>query len=366
MARRGLTLNNDARNLFLNFVLIEYLEAVKLLERRAKNDYTSDTRPVRFPKFNLTKATASSEATPWALFDGWVKASKRAPATVTRWRAVFLEMQKYFDGRTANSLTEDEVRDWLQKLITPKRSAVTVSDVWRISARTVFAWALQQRKISANPFSHVKITVPKKTLTRETKAFRPEEIQAILSAAFALGDKPQSAFGAACRWVPWLCAYTGARAGEITQLRGKDLEQHGSIYAIRITPEAGTVKTGAVRVVPLHWHVARPGANITGFTMVDFSLIGKLAELLKTIAPKIVRVALMFNPDAYPFYEVYLRTLQARTQRPVEVTRAAVRSQAEITEVIAALAAQADTGVAILPDGRFTVSNRAAIRAALE
>lgn len=113
-------------------------------------------------------------------------------------------------------------------------------------------------------------------------------------------------------------------------------------------------------------NVARPGANITGFTMVDFSLIGKLAELLKTIAPKIVRVALMFNPDAYPFYEVYLRTLQARTQRPVEVTRAAVRSQAEITEVIAALAAQADTGVAVLPDGRFTVSNRAAIRAALE
>jgi len=113
-------------------------------------------------------------------------------------------------------------------------------------------------------------------------------------------------------------------------------------------------------------NVARPGANITGFTMVDFSLIGKLAELLKTIAPKIVRVALMFNPDAYPFYDVDLRTLQARTQRPVEVTRAAVHSQAEITEVIAALAAQADTGVAVLPDGGFTVSNRAAIRAALE
>ena len=259
LSSRGLTLNKDAFNLFLGFVLVEYLETVKLLERRAQGDYTPDTRPQRFPKFKLTKATASSEATPWELFDGWVKASKRAPATVTRWRVVFLEMQKYFEGRTANSLTEDEVRGWIEKLITPERSAVTVSDVWLIAARTVFAWAVQQRKISANPFAHVKITVPKKTLTRETKAFRPEEIQAILRAAFALGDKPQSAFAAACRWVPWLCAYTGARAGEITQLRGKDLEQHGGIYAIRITPEAGTVKTGAARVVPLHEHLVKQG-----------------------------------------------------------------------------------------------------------
>jgi putative tryptophan/tyrosine transport system substrate-binding protein len=51
---------------------------------------------------------------------------------------------------------------------------------------------------------------------------------------------------------------------------------------------------------------------------------------------------------------------------PGEGTRAAVRSQAEINEVIAALAAQADTGVAVLSDGGFSVLNRAAIRAALE
>ena len=31
--------------------------------------------------------------------------------------------------------------------------------------------------------------------------------------------------------------------------------------------------------------VARPGGNMTGFTMVDFSLVGKLVEMLKTMAP---------------------------------------------------------------------------------
>ena len=112
--------------------------------------------------------------------------------------------------------------------------------------------------------------------------------------------------------------------------------------------------------------VARPGGNVTGFTMVDFSLIGKLVELLKTMAPAIGRVGLMFNPEAYPHYDVYLRAFQAEVRRPVEVARVAVRSSAEIDAAVAAFAAPPGGGLAVLADGGFTVSNRAAIRAALE
>ena len=42
--------------------------------------------------------------------------------------------------------------------------------------------------------------------------------------------------------------------------------------------------------------LARPGGNITGFTVVDSALGGKWVELLKEIAPRTVRVALLFNP----------------------------------------------------------------------
>jgi putative ABC transport system substrate-binding protein len=112
--------------------------------------------------------------------------------------------------------------------------------------------------------------------------------------------------------------------------------------------------------------VARPGGNVTGLTMVDFSLIGKLVELLKSISPAIERVGLMFNPEAYPYYDVYLRAFQAETRRPVEVVRLAVRSSTEIDAAVAAFAGPRGGGVAVLADGGFTVSNRAAIRAALE
>ena len=112
--------------------------------------------------------------------------------------------------------------------------------------------------------------------------------------------------------------------------------------------------------------MARPGGNVTGFTMIDFSLIGKLVDLLKTMAPALGRVGLLFNPEGYPYYDVYLRTLQNDARRPVEVTRAAVRSPAEIDAAVAALASSPGGGLVVLPDGGFTISHRATIRAALE
>jgi integrase len=57
----------------------------------------------------------------------------------------------------------------------------------------------------------------------------------------------------------WLCAYTGARPGEMTQLRKIDVIEEEGIHALRITPEAGTVKGGAARIVPLHGHLIAQG-----------------------------------------------------------------------------------------------------------
>jgi integrase len=133
-----------------------------------------------------------------------------------------------------------------------------VRDVWRIAARTVFAWAMGRKLLSRNPFADVKVTVPRKATTRETKAFRADEITTILKAALAITDNKRAG-DAAKRWVPWICAYTGARAGEITQLRGTDVVEQDGVAAIRITPDAGTVKTGKARLVPLHEHLVEQG-----------------------------------------------------------------------------------------------------------
>jgi integrase len=78
-----------------------------------------------------------------------------------------------------------------------------------------------------------------------------------LSAALAI--QPRSKGDAAKRWCPWLAAYSGARMGELTQLRGVDIIVRDGIHAMKISPEAGTTKTGKARTVPIHEHLIEQG-----------------------------------------------------------------------------------------------------------
>ena len=46
--------------------------------------------------------------------------------------------------------------------------------------------------------------------------------------------------------------------------------------------------------------LTRPGGNITGFTLGEFSMGGKMLEVLKEVAPRINRVAVVLNLDQPP------------------------------------------------------------------
>jgi integrase len=252
LASKGVVLNSAAQALFLDCVLPEFIAAILRLERVASGNYEADERPAQFLKYDGRTVRPGNATTPWALFDAWATETQPAPSTVNRWRAVFLDLDKRFPD--ASEITEDEARDWARKLVVPKRSPRTVNDVWITAARRVFSWAVGERLVAANPFETVSVTQPKKIQLRESQAFSPEEAATILRASSAIGE-PRTTLEGAIRWVPWLCAYSGARAGEITQLRGADIQRRGEVHAMLITPAAGTVKTGKARAVPIHEHL---------------------------------------------------------------------------------------------------------------
>ena len=261
LADKGLVLTQESYDLFVNYVLEEYVAAVLQMERRAKGDYSRDERLDQFPAFTGSplKHHKQDGLTPWTLFAAWEDAKKPGRASVNRWRSVFLDLEKHFAGRDANSITTEEAHAWAEGLVTAKRKAPTVNGVWCNAAKTVFGWGHKTRKLASNPFIGVAVTQPRKVRTRETDGFTPAETSLILKAALRFNNLPKRASEAAKRWVPWLCAYTGARPGEITQLRGKDVKQQDGIWAIQITPEAGSVKTGRPRTVPLHEHLIAQG-----------------------------------------------------------------------------------------------------------
>jgi putative ABC transport system substrate-binding protein len=111
--------------------------------------------------------------------------------------------------------------------------------------------------------------------------------------------------------------------------------------------------------------MAHPGGNITGFTQVDFSIVGKSVEVLKAIAPALTRIALMYNPETYWFYDTYLARFQAEARWSMDLMRAAVRMPADIDVAIADVAARPGGGVVVLSD-TFNLINEIRIRKTLE
>lgn len=107
--------------------------------------------------------------------------------------------------------------------------------------------------------------------------------------------------------------------------------------------------------------MARPGGNITGFTFMELSLIGKWLDMLRQIAPGVTRSALLFNPDTTPFYLPYLREAAAvPASHPLRVVGAEVRDTRALEGVIEALAREGG-GSLISPAGPFNIANGRAI-----
>jgi putative ABC transport system substrate-binding protein len=97
--------------------------------------------------------------------------------------------------------------------------------------------------------------------------------------------------------------------------------------------------------------LARPGGNITGFTIFEHSFAGKWLEMLKEAAPVISRVAVMQNPD-HPAWEGYLRAIgTVASPLGVEVTPAPVHNAAEIEHALEAFARIPNVGLILLPSG---------------
>lgn len=127
-------------------------------------------------------------------------------------------------------------------------------------------WAFENVRVPTNEAEGARQAVTKTKRTRERGYTAPEPI-AVLK--FSTNYTPKETdnpahresahIAAAKRWLPTLCAFTGARIAVTAQLRKEDVRQDGDLWVIRISPDAGSVKTGEYRDVPLHRQVVAQG-----------------------------------------------------------------------------------------------------------
>jgi putative ABC transport system substrate-binding protein len=107
--------------------------------------------------------------------------------------------------------------------------------------------------------------------------------------------------------------------------------------------------------------LARPGSNVTGFTNLEPTMVSKWLELLKEVAPRVNRVAFLFNPATAPYAEYYVTPFKvAAVSLHVTAIAAPVHGTSELETVVAAQAREPDSGLIVMPDA-FLNAHRAEI-----
>jgi len=96
--------------------------------------------------------------------------------------------------------------------------------------------------------------------------------------------------------------------------------------------------------------LAHPGGNVTGFALMEISVIGKMLQTLKDIASGVTHVSMIYNPDN-PVTALFARAFASAAEPlGVEPAVAHVHDLSDIERVVAATAAKPDGGVLVPPD----------------
>jgi putative ABC transport system substrate-binding protein len=103
--------------------------------------------------------------------------------------------------------------------------------------------------------------------------------------------------------------------------------------------------------------MAHPGGNITGFTFMEMSLIGKWIDMLKQASPGLQRTALLYNADTTPYYIPFLREVaNTPSMLPLPLIEAEFSDGQNLPGWIEAFA-RAPGGSLVVPASPFNVVN---------
>jgi putative ABC transport system substrate-binding protein len=106
--------------------------------------------------------------------------------------------------------------------------------------------------------------------------------------------------------------------------------------------------------------LARPGGNATGFTPFEFGISAKWLELLKEIAPRVTRVAVLRDPGNQTGIGQFAAMQSVAPSLGVELSPIGVSTASEIERAVSAVGLRPNGGLIVLP-GSLTLRHRKSI-----
>ena len=189
------------------------------------------------------------------LFDLWTAETKPSFNTVKYWRSVVRQLTIFLGHENAADIQIEDLVRWKTAMIAAKNvSNRTINDMHLCAIRRLYSFANQNNILAFNPAKDIK-AFTKYDSERKMIGYSTDEVFQILNAARTNPNDFE-------RWLTWVIALSGARAGEITQLGSNQITREKGIDVIVIRPsdDGGSVKnSNSCRTVPLHPALIRDG-----------------------------------------------------------------------------------------------------------
>ncbi len=269
LAQKGLVMGDDQRLKLLHLVAHALNEAVIVNLAKADGDYSDDGKSHRYPSFesppaqgrSVKASTSQNGGLPDLTFGKLIEeeirrrsAGKDAvpmrDATIRKFRATAELFCAFRGNDDAANVTAREVESWKQSMLEEGDVGSNTIGQRIQNLRTIVQWAKEQSLgelyTNGNPLDIVKRPTFR-TVSSADRAYTMEEARVTLLAA-RKEVEPE------LRWLPWMCAYSGARINEVAQLTKEDFFQVGTDWFFRLTTAGGkSLKNRhSERVVPVH------------------------------------------------------------------------------------------------------------------
>jgi putative tryptophan/tyrosine transport system substrate-binding protein len=216
------------------------------------------------------------------------------------------------------------------------------------------AWPLAVRA-QPNPVRHIGVLMNGAATETATQSYVAAFVQALGQLGWTEGQNVRIDI----RWSAGDAALARTYAAQLIGLRPDVIFASSTTNLIAVQQATNTVPVVFVQVSdPVEQgfvtNVTRPGGNLTGFSMFEFSVGGKWLDLLKEIAPSLSRVGVMFNPDTSPQSKFFMRSIEAAApSHGVQAVVIPVRTTADIEPAFERFALEPNGGL-ILPTDSFT------------
>lgn len=171
-------------------------------------------------------------------------------STERKFRAAAKEFAAFRSSGTVHDVTARQAEQWKEDLLAEGALSNNTIRQRIQNLKTIVQWAREHALgdlfPNGNPLDIVKL--PKAlSVSSSERSYTMEEARMVLLAA-RREEAPE------LRWLPWMCAYTGARISEVAQLTKADFFQVEGDWFFRLSTAGGkTLKTvSSARRVPIH------------------------------------------------------------------------------------------------------------------